>query len=37
MFDGLSSMTSQSPGWFWIDVFYEIQHSFLEYGMGSNG
>ena len=36
LFDGLRWLASGSPGWFWIDVFYEIPHSFLEYGMGVN-
>ena len=37
LFDGLRWMASRIPGWFWIDVLYEIPHSCLEYGMGVNG
>ena len=37
LFDGLRWMRYGSPGWFWIDVFYEIPHSCLEYSMGVNG
>jgi len=37
LFDGLRWIASGSPGWFLIDVFYEIPHSFLEYGTGVNG
>lgn len=37
LFDGLRWMAFGSPGWFWIDVFYEILCSCLEYGMGVNG
>ena len=36
LFDGLRWMALGSPGWFFIDVFYEIQHSCLEYGTGVN-
>jgi len=35
--DGLGWMAFGSLGWFWIDVFYEIPHSCLEYGMRVNG
>jgi len=36
LFDRLRWMASRSPRWFWINVFYEIPHSCLEYGMGVN-
>jgi len=37
LFDGLRWMASGSLGWFFIDVFYEIPHSYLEYGTRVNG
>ena len=37
LFDGLKWLAYESPEWFGVDVFYEIVHSCLEYGMGVNG
>ena len=37
LFDGFKWMASRIPGLFWIDVFYEIPYSCLEYGTGVNG
>ena len=34
VFDELRWLASRSPRWFWIDVFYDIPHSCLEYVMG---
>jgi len=36
LFDGLRWMASGIPGWFLIDVFYDILHSCLEYGTRVN-
>jgi len=37
LFDGLRWMAFGSPIWVLINVFYEIPHSCVEYGMGVNG
>ena len=37
LFDGLRWMASGSPVRVLFDVFYEIPHSYLEYGTGVNG
>jgi len=37
LFDGWRWMAYEIPWWFWIDVFYEIPHSCLEYGTTVNG
>jgi len=37
LLDGLKGLASRRLGWFWIDVFYEIPNSCLEYGTRVNG